>query len=206
MVAFTRKQLEAKDKDELIDIILSLQSMVEAWRPWSLPRGQGCLAGKGGRLAGEGGWTPEEAYNEPQQFPAPSKDLTGGRYPKGGGQQGQERRSGANSGTVAARWRCGHPVSSGITSRPDCPGCSSVRPRFPGAGRRQVVDIPPSRRSSRNTRLGRWLRLLPQGHLPVHGRPRCSTATTSARWYATLAPGSSSPWPGSRNCWRASPA
>ena len=79
MAGFTRKQLEDKDKDELIDIILSLQSLVES------------LVDKVSSLEKEVSRLKKPTTSRNSSLP-PSKDLSSARYPKrrsgGGGKTG----------------------------------------------------------------------------------------------------------------------
>lgn len=97
MVAFTRKQLEAKDKDELIDIILSLQSMVDSLASMvvTLEAKVASLEKEVVSLEKEVGRLKKPTTSRNSSLP-PSKDLTGGRYPKGG--SGNKGKSGRKSG------------------------------------------------------------------------------------------------------------
>lgn len=150
MVAFTRKQLEAKDKDELIDIILSLQSMVESLASLvvTLEAKVASLEKEVVSLEKEVGRLKKPTTSRNSSLP-PSKDLTGGRYPKGG--SGNKGKSGRKSGG-----QLGHRGSTlEMSATPgivrdhfpglDCPGCSKVfgPSDFRVLERRQVVDIPP---------------------------------------------------------------
>ncbi len=86
MAGFIRKQLEGKDKDELIDI-LSLQSLVET------------LVDKVSTLEKEVPRLKKPSTSRNSSLP-PSKDLTSARYPK--------RRSGGGGKTGGQPGHTGH--------------------------------------------------------------------------------------------------
>lgn len=132
MAGFTRKQLEAKDKDELVDIILSLQSMVET------------LAGRVSSLEKEVSRLKKPTTSRNSSLP-PSKDLVSSRYPKprdgGGGKTGGQPGHPGYTLEMSAN----PDVIREHYPSPNCPGCD--RP-FGSSDwilleKRQVVDIPP---------------------------------------------------------------
>jgi len=132
MAGFTRKQLEDKDKDELIDIILSLQSLVES------------LVDKVSSLEKEVSRLKKPTTSRNSSLP-PSKDLSSARYPK--------RRSGGGGKTGGQAGHPGHTLKMSTTPdvirehypSPGCPGCGRVfsPTEWDVLEKRQVVDIPP---------------------------------------------------------------
>lgn len=132
MVEYTRQQLESKDKEELIEIILAMQAMVKI------------LVERVDNLEKEVSRLKKPTTSRNSSLP-PSKDLTNQRYPKP--RRGGERKTGGQPGHP------GHTLEMSAT--PDivrdylpgtnCPGCNRefTTSDFRMMERRQVIDIPP---------------------------------------------------------------
>lgn len=139
MVGYTRKQLESKDKEELIDIILEMQDII-----LELQGMVTTLVNRVGSLESEVSRLRKPTTSRNSSLP-PSKDMFSQRYPG--------RRSKSKLKTGGQKGHPGHTLE--MSSAPDvvrrhmplphCPACDKTfsDTDFRVMEKRQVVDIPP---------------------------------------------------------------